>query len=35
MLHVNDLLICLGAGVVSVLWFEALKIITRGRLIRA
>ena len=35
MLHVNDLLICLSAGVVSVLWFEALKIVTRGRLMRA
>ena len=26
-LHVSDLAICLGAGVVSVLWFEVLKII--------
>jgi Ca2+-transporting ATPase len=35
MLHGNDLLICLGAGLVSVLWFEALKMVARGRLVRA
>jgi Ca2+-transporting ATPase len=34
MLHVIDLLICSSAGVVSVLWFDALKIVTRGHLIR-
>ena len=32
MLHGNDLLICLAAGLVSVLWFEALKMAARGRL---
>ena len=35
MLHGNDLLICLGAGLVSVLWFEVLKMVARGRLVRA
>src|SRR5581483_5617210 len=34
-LHVNDLLICLGAGVASILWFEVLKLATRGRLVLA
>ena len=33
MLHGNDLLICLAAGLVSVLWFEALKMVTRGRIV--
>ena len=28
-LHPNDLLLCLAAGVVSVLWFEALKLMRR------
>jgi P-type Ca2+ transporter type 2C len=35
MLHVSDLLIRLNAGVLSVLWFEALKIVTRSRLMHA
>jgi hypothetical protein len=35
MLHVSDLLIRLSAGVLSVLWFEALKIVTRSRLMHA
>jgi len=26
-LHINDLLICLVLGIVSIIWFEALKII--------
>jgi Ca2+-transporting ATPase len=25
-LHLNDLILCLGAGAVSVLWFELFKI---------
>jgi Ca2+-transporting ATPase len=28
-LHVNDLLICLGAGIVSILWFEIFKMIKK------
>lgn len=31
LLHPIDLLICLGAGVFSILWFEALKVISRLR----
>lgn len=31
MLHPVDLAICSGAGVFSVLWFEALKIFSRVR----
>ena len=31
LLHWDDLLICLGAGVVSILWFEGLKLIRRWR----
>lgn len=31
LLHPIDLLICLGAGVLSILWFEALKVISRLR----
>ena len=31
MLHAEDLLICLGAGGLSVLWFEIFKIATRRR----
>ncbi len=30
-LHPNDLLICLAAGVISVIWFEILKIFNRYR----
>ncbi len=26
-LHLNDLIICLSAGLVSILWFEGLKAI--------
>jgi P-type Ca2+ transporter type 2C len=33
-LHANDLLLCLAAGLVSVLWFEALKMVTRGRMVQ-
>ena len=31
MLHPVDLVICLAAGIVSILWFEGLKIVRRGR----
>ena len=31
LIHWDDLLICLGAGVVSILWFEGLKLIRRLR----
>ena len=30
-LHINDLLICFSAGVVSILWFELLKIFNRQK----
>ncbi|HYV91662.1 MAG TPA: cation-translocating P-type ATPase [Chitinophagales bacterium] len=30
-LHVTDILICLGAGVISVLWFELMKVMKRYR----
>ncbi len=30
-LHPNDLLLCLAAGTVSILWFEALKLWGRAR----
>jgi Ca2+-transporting ATPase len=30
-LHWDDLVLCLGAGAVSVLWFEVFKIIARPR----
>jgi Ca2+-transporting ATPase len=33
-LHNLDLVICSGAGVFSILWFEALKIFGRGRVAR-
>jgi Ca2+-transporting ATPase len=32
MLHPIDLVICLAAGIVSILWFEGLKMARRGRL---
>lgn len=31
MLHPFDLVICLAGGIVSILWFEGLKIVRRGR----
>ena len=30
-LHLGDLVICLGAGTLSVLWFEGLKVVRRGQ----
>lgn len=30
-LHFNDIVICLGAGAVSIVWFEALKFVTGRR----
>jgi Ca2+-transporting ATPase len=30
-LHLLDLIICLGAGVVSIMWFEGLKIVKGGQ----
>lgn len=31
MLHPGDVIICLAAGIVSILWFEGLKMVRRGR----
>jgi Ca2+-transporting ATPase len=30
-LHANDLALCLGAGVSSIVWFEAFKLLRRAR----
>ena len=35
MLHPVDLIICLAGGIVSILWFEGLKIVRRGRMLAA
>jgi Ca2+-transporting ATPase len=32
LLHLNDILVCLGAAVVSIVWFEILKVALRGRM---
>jgi Ca2+-transporting ATPase len=34
-LHNFDLVICVAAGAFSVMWFEALKIFGRGRIVAA
>jgi Ca2+-transporting ATPase len=31
MLHLNDLLLCFGAGIASILWFEAVKYFSRRK----
>ncbi len=35
LLHWDDLLICLGAGIVSILWFEGFKLISRRKLFKS